>query len=493
MDDVAQFLRFVTQFAPHVLEELSVEELDDFVTLMVTFIGSPSYVKNPYLRARFTTLLRFLVPRSEDNDYSGHGSERLAAVFHSNALAKRCLAPALMQFFVDIEFTGAHTGAYDKYTYRHEMNQILDYFWSLQEYRASMVGFTHDTQRFVRFVNMMINDSIYSMDEALTKLAGIKALQLEIDDEASWARQPRQQAMQRRRQMEQDESSARYFMVFTTEVLHMIEYLSSEKEVAVVFMLPELVSRISQMLNYFLVKLIGPTCANLKVRDPDKYSFQPRRLLLKICTIITHFAPFPEFGNAVVRDERSYNVANMRKAIRVLSGGPVHIMSAQGLTKLEAFADACVELKQHTAEIEAELGESHTFIFFHWSHLPFFHWSHFPGFPFVTRDYFVLGDVPEDLADPITQELMEDPVRLPSGYVLDRATICRHLLSDETDPFTRARLTVEMLQPAPEVKEQIAAFRRERLGGGAADAAADASAADAKSLPVEQSQPMELS
>ena len=47
MDDVAQFLRFVTQFAPHVLEELSVEELDDFVTLMVTFIGSPSYVKNP--------------------------------------------------------------------------------------------------------------------------------------------------------------------------------------------------------------------------------------------------------------------------------------------------------------------------------------------------------------------------------------------------------------------------------------------------------------
>lgn len=422
MDDVAQFFKYLTQFAPSVLEELATDELHDFLTLMVTFIGSPAYVKNPYLRARFTTLLRYLVPRSEDNDSSGHGSERLAAVFHSHALAKRALAPAIMQFFVDIEFTGSHTGAYDKYTYRHEMNQILDYFWSLQEYRQAMVGFTRDTQRFVRFVNMMINDSIYSMDEALTKLTAIKALQAEMEDEAAWARQPRQQAMQRRRQMEQDESSARYFMVFTCEVLHMIEYLSSDKEVAAVFMLPELVGRISQMLNYFLVQLVGPKCSDLKVKDPDKYSFQPRKLLLDIATIITHFAPFGEFGTAVVRDERSYDVGNMRKAIRVLGSGT---MPSAGLQKLEAFCNACVELKQQTADMEAELGE-----------------------------------VPDELADPITQELMEDPVRLPSGYVLDRATICRHLLSDETDPFTRARLTVEMLKPAPEVKEQIAAFRR---------------------------------
>jgi len=65
-------------------------------------------VKNPYLRATFTKLLRYLVPRSESNQATAsHGSQRLAAVFGSHALAKAHLAPALMQFFVDIEFTGA--------------------------------------------------------------------------------------------------------------------------------------------------------------------------------------------------------------------------------------------------------------------------------------------------------------------------------------------------------------------------------------------------
>ena len=106
----------------------------------VTFLGSPKYVKNPYLRATFTKLLRYLVPRSESNEaLASHGSERLAAVFHTHRLAQAHLAPALMQFFVDIEFTGSHTGAYDKYEYRHEMCQILEYLWTLPEYRQVVV------------------------------------------------------------------------------------------------------------------------------------------------------------------------------------------------------------------------------------------------------------------------------------------------------------------------------------------------------------------
>jgi ubiquitin conjugation factor E4 B len=136
-----QFLKHLTNFAPHVLEELSPAEVSDFVTMMVTFLACPRYVKNPYLRATFTKLLRYLVPRSEANEAkASHASERLAAVLHTHKLAQAHLAPALMQFFVDIEFTGSHTGAYDKYEYRHEMTQILEYFWTLPEYRQVRGG-----------------------------------------------------------------------------------------------------------------------------------------------------------------------------------------------------------------------------------------------------------------------------------------------------------------------------------------------------------------
>ena len=37
-------------------------------------------------------------------------------------------------------------------------------------------------------------------------------------------------------------------------------------------------------------------------------------------------------------------------------------------------------------------------------------------------------------------QLMKDPVQLPSGYIVDRAYIHKHLLNDERDPFTRATM-----------------------------------------------------
>lgn len=43
--------------------------------------------------------------------------------------------------------------------------------------------------------------------------------------------------------------------------------------------------------------------------------------------------------------------------------------------------------------------------------------------------------------------LMTDPVELPSGVVMDRSIIARHLLNSQTDPFNRQPLTEEELKP----------------------------------------------
>ena len=90
----------------------------------------------------------------------------------------------------------------------------------------------------------------------------------EMNDDATWSRQNPRQRQQRMQTHHQEEGHARYFMQFTNEVLHMLGYLSAEREVATVFMLPELVGRISTMLNYFLTQLVGPKCRDLKVLAP---------------------------------------------------------------------------------------------------------------------------------------------------------------------------------------------------------------------------------
>ena len=76
--------------------------------------------------------------------------------------------------------------------------------------------------------------------------------------------------------------------------------------------------------------------------------------------------------------------------------------------------------------------------------------------------------------DPVTAELMEDPVKLPSGHSMDRATITRHLLSDETDPFSRARCTVDMLVDNEPLKSEIANWKAQRKAEAAAARAAGA-------------------
>lgn len=48
------------------------------------------------------------------------------------------------------------------------------------------------------------------------------------------------------------------------------------------------------------------------------------------------------------------------------------------------------------------------------------------------------ADAPDDFIDQLTGAVMEDPMTLPkSGVTLDRTSIMRHLLSSQTDPFSR--------------------------------------------------------
>jgi Kip1 ubiquitination-promoting complex protein 1 len=66
---------------------------------------------------------------------------------------------------------------------------------------------------------------------------------------------------------------------------------------------------------------------------------------------------------------------------------------------------------------------------------------------------------PDAFLDPIMQTIMDDPVLLPnSGITVDRSTIERHLLSSQTDPFSRAPLSMEELKPDEPLKLRIDAW-----------------------------------
>lgn len=67
-----------------------------------------------------------------------------------------------------------------------------------------------------------------------------------------------------------------------------------------------------------------------------------------------------------------------------------------------------------------------------------------------------LTDAPDEYLDPIMSTLMLDPVTLPSSNVtVDRTTIARHLLSDQSDPFNRSPLTMDQVITNVTLKAEI--------------------------------------
>tara|TARA_B100000700_G_C14430341_1_gene572301 strand:- start:89 stop:580 length:492 start_codon:yes stop_codon:yes gene_type:complete len=56
-------------------------------------------------------------------------------------------------------------------------------------------------------------------------------------------------------------------------------------------------------------------------------------------------------------------------------------------------------------------------------------------------------EIPEKFLDPILQTLISDPVVLPEiNIIADKNVISKHLLTSDKNPFTRTKLTIEILE-----------------------------------------------
>lgn len=123
-----------------------------------------------------------------------------------------------------------------------------------------------------------------------------------------------------------------------------------------------------------------------------------------------------------------------------------HLKHPDDIAALEAFVKKVEEAIQCGVEEEEELGD-----------VP----DEFLG-KFDVH-FWIDPDINCLFLDPILSSVMEDPVLLPtSNTIVDRSTIRAHLLGDTRDPFSRAPLTMDMVQPATELKEKIQAWKREQ-------------------------------
>ncbi|KAJ3107752.1 hypothetical protein HDU97_003422 [Phlyctochytrium planicorne] len=421
VDDIAEFFLFISRYKPSLLESAPRDEITLF---SIVILKSPAYIKNPHLRNKLVEILFFFtlpLYRSASGEAVG---PRLDTTFGTNEVAKRYLVSAIITYYIDVEHSGVSSAFYDKFNVRYNISQILKSVWEDLRHRQNVIAESRNEAQFIKFANLLMNDTTYLLDESLTKLTEIHKLQDEMANEVAWQELTPQQQQEKESTLRQYERQAQSYVSLGNETVHMLQYLTSDEAIVSPFMAAYIVERLAAMLDFNLAALVGPRCTELKVKDPEKYRFNPRTLLTEIVDIFLHLSHRPEFVQAVARDGRSYKKETFSRAKNILSKN--RLKSPEEIQRLDNFVN---KVEQFLLNERAEEEE--------------------------------LGDIPDEFLDPLMASLMEDPVILPtSNTTVDRSTIITQLLSSPIDPFNRKPLTADMLIPNTELKAKIDEWRK---------------------------------
>lgn len=286
---------------------------------------------------------------------------------------------------------------------------------------------------FVQYVNLLLNDATYVLDEALGKFAKIHQLEAELRSNRDNMSQEDKQKNEE--ELKQLQGAATSYMQLANETMEMMKLFT--KALRDAFTMPEIVQRLASMLNYNVESLAGPKARELKVEEPEKYHFRPGALLSDFVDIYIHLGSSADFVHAVATDGRSYKPATFERTSTILQAKT---------TKDPAEIKAWDRLRGKFLEAKLEADQAE----------------------------LDLGEIPAEFEDPILGDLMTDPVLLPSKHIVDRSTIVQHLLSDPKDPFTRQPMTIDDAVPEDELRAKIQAWREEKVGAAKARAKEEA-------------------
>ncbi|KAH6639448.1 ubiquitin elongating factor core-domain-containing protein [Boeremia exigua] len=415
VEDIVGNFKFITRMMPHIITGTQCEEL---VKICIVFLRNSEYIKNPYLKSGLVTILYHGVWEIPHRPKGVLGD-----TLFGNKFAMKHLLHALMQFYNECESTGAHTQFYDKFNIRYEIFQVIKCIWPNPVYRDNLATEARvNLDFFVQFVNLLLNDVTFVLDESFTAFTQIHETAKELKADPNMDQAVR---TEKEEKLTAAQSKAKSYMQLTNETVAMLKLFT--EALADSFTKKEVVVRLAHMLDYNLEALVGPKKSSLKVDNPEEYGWNPRQMLAELTDVYLNLQGKQSFVDAVATDGRSYRPEYWIEAHKIMA--KFYLKNDVQLQQWEAMARSISTSKEAADLEEADLGE-----------------------------------YPDEYTDPLMATLMEDPVILPiSKQIIDRSTIKSHLLSDPHDPFNRTPLKIEDVIANDALRDEILAWKADVL------------------------------
>eukprot|EP01065_Artemidia_motanka_P034985 TRINITY_DN42955_c0_g1_i1.p1 TRINITY_DN42955_c0_g1~~TRINITY_DN42955_c0_g1_i1.p1 ORF type:complete len:928 (+),score=358.66 TRINITY_DN42955_c0_g1_i1:55-2784(+) len=392
------------------------------MSMCVHMMANDRYITSPYIRAGLPEMLALVLTMDQKLEEAGAFKAGFYPLFPGmldHPLARRYLVPHAMKTYVDVENLGGSDQFFEKFQYRRYLSELIKELWRHADYREALrrCAVSKDGQdsadnlTFVKFFNMMLNDTTYLLSESLENVRKLHTVET-AQDSADYKSLPQSERDAFASTARDATRQLRPYLSFANDSVELMYSLG--REVPEAFLHRALVQRLTSMLNLFLIDLTKDA-QKLKLRKPAEHLFDHSKLLLTIVLCFNAFARRGVRGRElflqhVSEDPRSYSAAKFRDACEFVSAKRKFIRISDADVQL--FCEICDELAQldQEGDIPTEL-------------------------------------VPEELLDPILAELMTDPVQLPeTNRWVQRSVIEQHLLSAEFNPFTRAPLSMQQLE-----------------------------------------------
>lgn len=275
LENIVVYLTFIRNFESQTIDT-DPKAQNALFTFILIFIGDSTRVRNPHLRARLAEALESLIPQTKPGASIFRTSWK-SALFTSHPHRTE-IVRNLLNVFVGIEMTGQSVQFEQKFNYRRHMYIIMEYLWNIDEQKECFKALALEAERnmeavdppiFLRFINLLINDAIFLLDESLSNLKQIRTLQ-NAQDNGEWDALPVNERNQNLRNLEHLGMMAKFDNVLGKDTINILKLLTSE--ITGTFCDPSMVDRVASMLNYFLLNLVGPNKGNFKVRTVSLYS-----------------------------------------------------------------------------------------------------------------------------------------------------------------------------------------------------------------------------
>ncbi|KAG6479484.1 hypothetical protein ZIOFF_062950 [Zingiber officinale] len=320
----------------------------------------------------------------------------------------------------------------DKFTIRKNIYELLEYLWNIPSRLNAWKQIAREEKgMYLNFLNLLINDSMYLLDECLNKnISQLKKIEVEMTNSTKWEQRSVEERVEIMRLFHSQENIVRSNMKLANGNVGMLAFTS--EQIPAPFLLPEMV------IHLFYSRHFNIYSNKYKMHSTSAYG----KIVVSSSSLITKIYVYIARGDkemnvfpaAISKDGQSYNEKLLTSQLfKYVADNLWKIHENRNI--IQEFVELGLKVKSAVYEALNEASNAEA----------------------------ILGEIPDEFLDPILHTLMRDPVILPSSRMsVDRPVIQSHLLNGNTlnDPFTRCHLTQDMLIPNTELKQRIEDFIR---------------------------------